>query len=79
MLPIDFDLKSSDIQPLSSTGALTRPFTALGYDTGQRIPQTPVAMGFPESLAHEVTHIERIADQEQGALQVYLLEMNFVR
>jgi len=78
MLSNDYDLTSSDIQQLSSADAVAGLFTTLGYDTAQRIPQTAVAMGLPESLAREVTRIERIADEEQGALQVYLVELKHV-
>lgn len=78
MLTHDYDLKISEIQQLSSANALTGMFTALGYETGTRLTQTPEALGFPESLTREVLRMERLADQEAGALQVYLLEMKHV-
>ncbi len=78
MLTTDYDLKSSEIQQISNANALAGMFAALGYDVDTRLTQTPEAMGFPESLAREVKRIERIADHEQGALQVYLVEMKHV-
>jgi len=79
MLPHDFDLQSSHIQELSNRDAIAAFFAALGYNTDTRLPMTHAAMGFTgESLAHDITHIERIADHEQGELQVYLLEMKRV-
>lgn len=78
MLNTDYDLKSSEIQQISNANALAGMFAALGYDVDTRLTQTPDAMGFPEALAREVKRIERIADHEQGALQVYLIEMKHV-
>lgn len=78
MLPHDFDLQSSQIQTLSTRDAIVAFFATLGYDTDARLTQTPSAMGFPEALAHGITHIERIADHDAGALQVYLIEMKRV-
>jgi len=70
MLQRDFDLRSSHLQSLSSRDAVVALFANLGYDTGARLKQTSAAMGFSESLAHEITHIERIASHEGGELQV---------
>jgi len=78
MLPQDYDLKTSEIQQIAGEDAVAGLFTALGYDTAHCLKQTPEAMGFPEALAREVNLIERIADHEQGALQVYLVEMKHV-
>lgn len=78
MLTTDYDLKASDIQQISNADALAGMFAALGYDVTARLTQTPAAMGFPEALAREVRRIERIADHEQGALQVYLIELKHV-
>ncbi|MCU0486207.1 MAG: Eco57I restriction-modification methylase domain-containing protein [Anaerolineales bacterium] len=78
MLSSDYDLKASAIQQLANADAVAGMFTALGYATERRIPQTPAALGFPENLAREVLRIERIADQEDGALQVYLVELKRV-
>ncbi len=53
-------------------------FAQLGYNTEARLKQTSAALGFSDVLAHEVTHVERVADHENGDLQVYLLEMKHV-
>lgn len=54
-------------------------FTALGYDTSGRIEQVPAALGITvESIRRKIRRIERIADQELGALQVYLVELDSV-
>ncbi len=78
MLSHDYDLKNSEIHGLSSADSLTGMFTALGYDTSKRLTQTPDALGLPETLAREVVKIERLANQEDGGLQVFLLEMKHV-
>lgn len=78
MLPNDFDLQSAYLQSLSTRDAVVALFANLGYDTGARLKQTSAAMGFNEMLAHEITHIERIASHEGGELQVYLIEMKRV-
>jgi hypothetical protein len=78
MLSQDYDLKTSEIQQIAGEDGVAGLFTALGYDTAHCLKQTPEAMGFPEALAREVRLIDRIADHEQGALQVYLVEMKHV-
>jgi len=78
MLSNDYDIKKLDIQELSNADAVISLFTALGYSTDQRIKLTPEAMGFSGPLAREVVRIERIADQEQGGLQIYLVELKHV-
>ena len=78
MLKHDFDLQISHLQALSNRDAIVALFTQLGYNTEAHLKQTSAAMGFPDTLAHEVTHIERIAEHDQGELQVYLLEMKRV-
>jgi hypothetical protein len=78
MLLHDFDLKTPDLQTLSNRDAVVAFFAQLGYNTEARLPMTPAALGFPDTLAHEVTHAERVADHEEGELQVYLLEMKRV-
>ena len=78
MLTTDHDLRASEIQQLASADAMAGLFTALGYDTSQRIVQVPDAMGFPEALAREVVHMERMASHDDNALQVYLVELKHV-
>ncbi len=78
MLKQDLDLKITDIQHLANADSIVGLFTALGYATEWRVPQTPAALGFPEKLEREVLRIERVADQEDGALQVYLVELKRV-
>lgn len=78
MLTTDCDLKQSELQQIASADAMAGLFTALGYDTSQRVVQVPDAMGFPEALAREVVHMERIATHDEHALQVYLVELKHV-
>ena len=78
MLPHDFDLTSAHLQALSSREAIVAFCAQLGYNTEARLKQTSAALGFSDVLAHEVTHVERVADHENGELQVYLLEMKHV-
>lgn len=78
MLVSDYDLTASEIQHVANANAVVGLFTLLGYATENRILQTPAALGFAEGLAREVIHIERIADNDEGELQVYLIEMKRV-
>lgn len=78
-LLFDRDLKNSDVQALSGSDAVASFFTYLGYDTSRRVPQTSAAMGVTaDSLARKVLRIERLAEAEPGALQVYLIELDSV-
>lgn len=78
-LAADHDLTVKDVQQLANADAVAALFAALGYDTGQRLSQSPAAMGITtESLRRKIRRIERIADQEQGAFQVYLVELDSV-
>ena len=79
----DKDLKPSDIQVLSSPENVVAFFAALGYNTddktGARIKQSVSALGItPDTIARTIKHVERLADQENGALQVYLFELSSV-
>src|SRR5688572_14982368 len=75
----DVELQTSDVQELSSLGGVIGFFTRLGYNTEARLTQTAEAMGFTsDDLRHAVRHIELIADEEDGALQVYLAELKSV-
>lgn len=75
----DRDLKPADIQLLSNPDAIAAFFTSLGYDTGMRVKQSASALGItPDAIARTIKHVERIADQENGSLQVYLFELSSV-
>lgn len=79
----DKDLKPSDIQVLSTAENVVSFFASLGYNTddktGARIKQSVSALGItPDTIARTITHVERIADQENGTLQVYLFELSSV-
>ena len=77
MLTEDLDLKTTDIQLLANAEAVVALFSSLGYNTMARVKQTAEAMGL-DSLSRDITRIERIADQEQGSLQVYLIELKHI-
>jgi hypothetical protein len=78
-LAADRDLTLGDVQQLANAEAVAALFAALGYDTSARLAQSSSAMGIAaESLRRKMRRIERIADQEQGALQVYLVELDSV-
>lgn len=70
----DRDLKPSDLQTLSNQDGIAAFFASLGYRVDGRMLQTPQALGITaEALQRQIRHIERIADQESGTLQVYLV------
>jgi hypothetical protein len=74
MLSSDIELKSTDLQLLASAEAIVSLFANFGYNTEARLKQTPEAMDLT-SIEREIKRIELIADQEQGYLQVYLIEL----
>ncbi len=75
----DRDLRPSDIQALSNEDGLAAFWGSLGYSIDARLAQTPQAMGITgDTLQRQIRHIERIADQENGALQIYLVELQSV-
>jgi len=75
----DRDLRPSDIQALSNKDGLAAFWGSLGYSIDARLAQTPQAMGITgDTLQRQIRHIERIADQENGTLQVYLVELKSV-
>ena len=77
MLKQNLDLKITDIQHLANAEAIMALFASLGYNTAARLKQTAEAMAL-DSLSREIKRIERIADQEQGSLQVYLIELKHI-
>lgn len=77
-MPFDINLKSEDVQSLSSREALAAFFGALGYNTENRIKQTAANLGITaESVAREITHVEQLATHD-GLLHVYLFELDSV-
>ena len=77
----DKNLKSNDIQILSSKEGIASFFATLGYDTEARLPQTATALGITAaSLQHQIKYIEQLAVQDDGAepLYVYLVELTSV-
>src|SRR5207249_4839353 len=75
----DYELTARDIQALSGPDAVAALFATLGYDTTARVTQSPAAMGITaESLRRKVRRIERLAEQDAGELQVYLVELDSV-
>ncbi len=79
MLHEDVDLTRDDIQLLASRDAIAAFFARLGYDTNQRVTQSAVAMNITgDTLAANITHIERIASQDGGLFEVYLFELKSV-
>jgi hypothetical protein len=78
-LDVDRELSSRDVQALESGEAVAGFFTALGYDASSRVEQTAAAMGITqEAVARKIRRIERIADEDHGALQVYVYELDSV-
>ena len=68
---LDQDIRREDVQALSNRDQVATFFTTLGYRTDARLPQSPANLGITsESLVRQITHVERLADQE-GLLQVY--------
>ncbi len=83
MVTDDRDLKPPDIQVLSSRDSIAAFFSSLGYNTddksGARIKQSVSALNItPDTIARTKKHVERLADQENGTLQVYLFELSSV-
>jgi hypothetical protein len=75
----DWDLGRADVQALSGADALATFFARLGYDTTERLPLSAAALGIgAESLARKIRRVERVAQMEEGALQVYLVELDSV-
>ena len=78
-LAFDRDLKVTDIQALSGADAVAGFFAHLGYDISRRVTQTPAAMGITaDTLARKIGRMERVAEADSEALQVYLVELDSV-
>ena len=75
---LDRDIRREDLQGVSNRDQVAALFAALGYQTDARLTQAPANLGITsESLVRQITHLERLADQE-GLLQVYLAELSSV-
>jgi hypothetical protein len=79
VLKEDYELSREDIQDLSNRDAIAAFFAKLGYNTNERLPQNTAAMGFgSELLKSSITSIERLASEDGGLLEVYLIELKSV-
>lgn len=79
MLKEDYELSREDIQDLSNRDAFAAFFAKLGYNTNERLLQNAAAMGFgSELLKSAITSIERLASEDGGLLEVYLIELKSV-
>jgi hypothetical protein len=75
----DQELTRQRIQNLNDAEAVLAFLAYLGYDTNNRVPQTPANLGITsETIQRQIKRIERIAEQ-QGLLSVFLIEMASVR
>ena len=64
--PTDLDLTAKDVAELASPDAITALLTKLGYDTSDRTPLTPEAVGLAGESASAIRRIELLsADPEQ--------------
>jgi hypothetical protein len=79
VLKEDYELSREDIQDLSNRDAIAAFFAKLGYNTNERLLQNAAAMGFgSELLKSAITSIERLASEDGGLLEVYLVELKSV-
>lgn len=75
---LDKDLRPEHIQSISNADEVAGFFSYLGYNTTERIKQSPSNLGITnETLLKEIKKIELIANQE-NLLQVYLIEISSV-
>ena len=75
---LDKDLRPEHIQSISNATEVAGFFSYLGYNTSERITQSPANLGITnENLLKEIKKIELIANQE-NLLQVYLFELSSV-
>jgi len=79
VLEEDYELSRKDIQDLSNRDALAAFFAKLGYNTNECLLQNAAAMGFgSEMLKSAITSIERLASEDGGLLEVYLVDLRSV-
>ncbi len=75
---LDKDLRPEHIQSISNATEVVDFFSYLGYNTSERITQSPANLGITnETLLKEIKKVELIANQE-NLLQVYLFELSSV-
>lgn len=75
----DLELTPKDIQALANRDAIARFFANLGYDTRRRGEQKRAAIGLAEDVvAPSITYIERVAREDGGLLEIYLIELSSV-
>ncbi len=75
---LDKDLRPEHIQSISNADEVAGFFSYLGYNTTERIKQSPSNLGITnETLLKEIKKIELIANQE-NLLQIYLFELSSV-
>ena len=75
---LDKDLRPEHIQSISNASEVAGFFSYLGYNTSERITQSPANLGITnENLLKEIKNTELIANQET-LLQVYLFELSSV-
>ena len=76
MLAQDYELTSAEVQLLANRDSVTAFFAKLGYDTNARLVQNVAALGLTtDNLKSAITHIERLASQNNGLFEVYLFEL----
>ena len=74
----DIDINTNDIRELSNADQITAFFAKLGYDTEDRIEQTPGNLGITaDGTLRPIKRIELIASQD-SFLEVYLFELKSV-
>ena len=78
-MKFDYEVSPQEVQELANADALTAFFAKLGYQTDSRTTQAPSNLGITANgTLKAVKRIELLADQEEGLLQVYLIEVSSV-
>ena len=66
----DIDLETGDILELGSLDAIVSFFNKLGYDTGERSPLTPEAIGLSGDSAKALKKVESISEDSEQFMRV---------
>jgi transcriptional regulator with XRE-family HTH domain len=66
----DIDLETNDILELGSLDAIVSFFNKLGYDTGERAPLTPEAIGLAGDSAKALKKVELISEDSEQFMRV---------